>query len=893
MPLRCRSAAVCVALFCAAIGAGAQLLTEPVGTTSLVQIATVTIATGGTLSVINVMTQGAPNLDFNFVSGGTCKVGMSYTANQTCTVYYTFTPTHPGLRFGGISLSTAATVLLGNAYVQGLGTGPQVTYSPAAQSLLGGFYSYPTGVAVDGAGDVFLSDENGNSVSEVPAATGVSRLLGNFMLPDDVAVDGCGNVFVIYNRNALAEIFAVNGTIPLNPTWIVISTNFAALNGMKVDGKGNIYLASSYGDGSGSMIQEVLSVNGSIPANPTVLTLVSNVGGPTGVAIDAAGNIYISDEIGNAAWEVKAVNGVIPPSPTVVQLAGNLTSPSNIAVDAAGNVFVSEMGGIAEIVAVNGVIPASPTVLILGTKLTFPQGLAVDSSGNIFVADDATPQAVKLDFADAPQLTFATTAVGSTSTDSPQTVTLGNDGNANLIWTSLPSGADPAITPGFTFTSTCPVLSPGPALSYAMVPGASCAEKISFTPVALGLNSGKWTLTDNNLNGLNAQQNILLSGNGTIATSYLAMTLTPNPVYPLQAFTVLFTLTLGSSTGTPDAGQPLTLTYNPGTGPVVINLTTDANGNASYTFAGGLHAGNYLISVSFAGNSSQKPSSISNTEVVNLFPTTSVLTVAPAAPVTTDNVVLTATVSAPLATSLLTGTLTLFKGAISLGTVALNASAIAQLSIGNLAAGTYTFTCMYNGVQDYATSLCAPVTVTVIPPPDFSLMANPPSITIETQHHSTMQLTLTAIGSFVGRVQLGCQGPLPPYVTCELPPGETLTVGQTLSFPFTMDTDAVLNFLAQSTPAATPRQTGLFSRIALALLLPLALTSLLGRRRLLRGLLLLMLLAVGATGLTACGNKWPAHTPPGTYTIPVVGTGTAPNGTVITHTLNITLTVTP
>src|SRR6202042_1829701 len=164
--------------------------------------------------------------------------------------------------------------------------------------------------------------------------------------------------------------------------------------------------------------QELLSVNGNIPANPTVLTLVSNVGGPTGVAVDAAGDVFFSDEIGNQAWEAKAGNGVIPPSPSGVSLTGNLTEPSNIAVDAAGNVFVSELGAIAEIVAVNGSIPANPTVLNLGTNLTFPQGLAVDSSGNVFIADDAIPQAVKLDFADAPSLTFATTQVGSTSTDS-------------------------------------------------------------------------------------------------------------------------------------------------------------------------------------------------------------------------------------------------------------------------------------------------------------------------------------------------------------------------------------------------------------------------------------------------------------------------------------------
>jgi sugar lactone lactonase YvrE len=689
-----RNAAVCALLCIAWAGARAQVLTKPVGVTSAVQTARVTVMTAGTLGPISVLTQGSPNLDFNFVSGGTCVVGTAYNAGQTCTVNYTFRPTHPGLRYGGISLSTSGSVVLGNAYIYGLGTGPQVIYSPAAQSLVGGYYSFPTGVAVDAAGDVFLSDENGNSVSEVPASTGVSRQIGpSFIAPDDVAVDGVGNVFVIYNRTSLAEIQAVNGIITTSSLTNVISTNFAGLDGMKVDGNGNIYLASSVGGSTGGTIQEVPAVNGSIPANPTVLTLVSGAYSPTGVAIDASGNVYFSDETGNAAWEAMAVNGVIPANPTVVALATNLNIPTNIALDAAGNVFVSEDGAIAEIEAMSGVIPANPTVVQLGTNLKFPQGLAVDGSGNIFIADQGFSTAVKLDFADAPTLTFATTAVGSTSADSPQTVSLGNDGNTNLSWSSLATTTNPYITTGFTFTSTCPVIGMFTTLAYAVVPGGSCAESISFKPVAAGPDSGKFTLTDNNLNGILAQQYIYLNGTGI--------------------------------------------------------------------------------------------------------------------------------------------------------------------------------------------------------DPDFSLTANPPTITIETQHHGTMQLTLTSIGMFAGPVVLGCQGPLPPYVTCELPSSETLTSGSIVNFNFTMDTDAVLNFLAKSSPAEKSPWSKAPARMVLGLLLPLMLAGFARRRRFVRGLLLIAALAVGATGLTACGNKWPAHTPPGTYTIPVVGTGTASTGQVITHTLNITLTVTP
>ena len=70
MLIRCRAAAG-LFLFCVAMGLRAQVLTEPIGTTSAVQTATVTMVTGGTLGAINVLTQGAPNLDFNFVGGGT------------------------------------------------------------------------------------------------------------------------------------------------------------------------------------------------------------------------------------------------------------------------------------------------------------------------------------------------------------------------------------------------------------------------------------------------------------------------------------------------------------------------------------------------------------------------------------------------------------------------------------------------------------------------------------------------------------------------------------------------------------------------------------------------------------------------------------------------------
>ncbi|HEY0306888.1 MAG TPA: FG-GAP-like repeat-containing protein, partial [Acidobacteriaceae bacterium] len=223
----------------------ATLLTEPLTTTSPAISTVITFTASGTLSSIGVFTRGAANLDFNFVSGGTCTVGAAYTAGQTCTVAFTFTPTRPGLRYGGIALADSAGVLLANSYIYGKGNGPQVIYSPVTTSMLGSGFNFPSGVALDGNGNLFVSDNltTTSGLAEI-FANGSSRVIGSFPAAQDVAVDGSGNVFIANNRTTVSEVLAVNGTIPATPTIRTISTAFVALNGMKVDANGNIFLAS-------------------------------------------------------------------------------------------------------------------------------------------------------------------------------------------------------------------------------------------------------------------------------------------------------------------------------------------------------------------------------------------------------------------------------------------------------------------------------------------------------------------------------------------------------------------------------------------------------------------------------------------------------------------------
>jgi hypothetical protein len=145
---------------------------------SATQTATVTITTAGTLHSISVLTRGATGLDFQEVlpDAGTCTPGTAFAIGDTCTVQYTFTPTHPWIRYGGIALFDASGKLLANLYLTGTGSGPQVSYPitlATAPTALGSGFGNLDAVAVDGSGNVYVADTGNNAVKEIVAVAGV------------------------------------------------------------------------------------------------------------------------------------------------------------------------------------------------------------------------------------------------------------------------------------------------------------------------------------------------------------------------------------------------------------------------------------------------------------------------------------------------------------------------------------------------------------------------------------------------------------------------------------------------------------------------------------------------------------------------------------------------
>jgi sugar lactone lactonase YvrE len=456
-----------------------------------------------------------------------------------------------------------------------------VIFSPGTQTTLGGGFSQPQSVAVDGSGNVFVADTT--LVKEIPAgcvSTGcvVTRASSfSFTNLPGIAVDGSGNVFVAdYGVSKVYEILAAGGYTTVNTLGAGFSFNTPT--GVAVDGSGNIFVA----DDGNNAVEEILAAGGYI----TVKTLGGGFSAPQGVAVDARGNIYVADTSNNAVKQIPPGCGS---ASCVTTLGGGFNGPAGVMVDGNGNIYIGDTnnGAVKQMPAVCG---SASCVATLGSGFSLPQGVAADGSGNVFISDTGDSAVVKLDFADAPSLSFASTAVGSTSGDSPQAVTMTNIGNASLTFPLPATGLNPSIAAGFTIgsSSTCPQLSSS-STAATLAPGASCTNLISFTPTAVGSIGGSLFMTDDHLNAAApgyATQSTALSGTATVGTPTITFSVSDHtfgdaafPVTATSNSTGALTYTVVSGPAT-ISGSTVTLT---GAGTVVLQAAEAADSN--YTAA--------------------------------------------------------------------------------------------------------------------------------------------------------------------------------------------------------------------------------------------------------------------------------------------------------------------
>jgi sugar lactone lactonase YvrE len=553
-----------------------------IGTASTAQTLTYTFAAPVTLGSMAVLTQGAAGLDFANAGTGTCTPNTAYTAGKSCTVNVTFTPSFAGTRNGAAVLYGNTGNVIATDYIQGNGVGPQVNYLPGTQSVAysGTVANAPQALAVDGSGNLYLGMGSAGTVSkEAPSAGGYTSLgsIGSGLHSAyGIAVDGSGNLYIA----DYAESVYVETPSPGGYTQSMVVTGLAYPNVVAVDGSGNVYIADS---GPGLVLRETPTPNGYLQSQvPT--SGISSLGG---VAVDGSGNVYITD-VYNGRVVKETPSGTSYTQSTVVS---GLGQPQGIAVDGSGNVYIVDLqndqvvketptpGGYAQSIVANNT----------NNGLLQPLGIAVDASGNVYIAETNGFQVLKEDFADPPSLTFASTAVGATSTDSPQTITLENVGNAALNFPIPATGSNPSIGANFTWNSSgasaCPLVNSNSSTNATLAAGTPCQLPISFTPTAAGSVSGSLALTDNDLNAAApgyAIQTLALSGVGTQAT-------------PTIAWATPAAITYGTALGSTqlDASSNVvgTLSYSPAAGTILtagsqtLTVTITPTDTTDYTTA--------------------------------------------------------------------------------------------------------------------------------------------------------------------------------------------------------------------------------------------------------------------------------------------------------------------
>ena len=413
-----------------------------------------------------VTSSGAPSPDFTVTNLGT-------------TLTVTFAPAYAGARTAQLQILDANGAVQSSTLLYGSATGAQVAY-PAVQSSVNSLVG-PQHVAVDEGGNVYVTTLNGSQVQEFGAANGVNvNSIGKGLAsPFGVAVDGLGNVYASEINAGQVVKVAPNGT------QTIVASGLSAAYGLSTDAAGNLYIA----DGIDNLIVQVS------PIGNTATRISGPWANPIDVAVDNNGNIYTVDGLNANARQVRKFNLASGASSVIGK---GFVTPCGVAVDAAGDVYVGDtsIGGIIEVYP-NG------TQTTLGTNILNPCGVAVDGAGTIWVANTGYNLVQKLVRFNPPSLSFASTQLGNTSTDSPRSTLLWNIGNAALL------GAGGLNDPNFA-----QVKYPGASADcntlFTVQPGSSCGMSFSFKP---------------SLNGaLSANDNLALNANPGSAAVHLSGT---------------------------------------------------------------------------------------------------------------------------------------------------------------------------------------------------------------------------------------------------------------------------------------------------------------------------------------------------------------------------------
>ena len=289
-------------------------------------------------------------------------------------------------------------------------------------------FSYPAGVAVNQAGNVYVADQYNHRIRKIDTNGMVSTLAGTgsrgytdgptdqarFDNPVGVAVDQAGNVYVTDHNNHRVRKIDTNGIVSTlagtgNYGYAdgpADQARFSYLAGVAVDQEGNVYVADRYNHrirkiDTNGMVSTLAGTGDSGHADGSADQ--ARFSYPFGVAADQEGNLYVTDRSNHRIRKID-INGMVS------TLAGTgsrgytdgpagqarFDYPTGVAVNQAGNLYVADRSNhrIRKIDA-NGMVSTLAGTGNYGyadgpadqARFSYPFGVATDQEENIYVAD--------------------------------------------------------------------------------------------------------------------------------------------------------------------------------------------------------------------------------------------------------------------------------------------------------------------------------------------------------------------------------------------------------------------------------------------------------------------------------------------------------------------------
>ena len=468
-------------------------------------------------------------------------------------------------------------------------------------------FNYPSSVAIDSGGNIYVADFSNNQIREITPGGTVSTPYGNasglsgstnaagnsarFNQPNSVAIDSANNIYVADTGNNL--IRKISGGVVT--TFAGTSNGFNGPEGVAVDSSGNVYVADTGNDvirkiSPGGQVSILAGENGNSGYADGAATTQALFSGPTAVAVDSLGNVYVAD-FGNSvvrkisAGVVSTVAGQAGQSGYLDGLGTNslFNAPIGLAIDQANNVYIadSQVPSGSSNAAGNDVVRKLDTNGVVSTIAGNPgstgssdgtgtdaefyslQALAVNG-GQFYLADtyNQTVRAAIFSGLTVAPVTLSNLAV--TYNGSPQPVTA----------TTSPSGLPVTIT--YNGSTTAPTN----AGTYTVV---ATVNSTDYTGSATGtLVISKATATVNLSTPTAAYNGSAHGATATTVPAGLNVTISYNGMFTLPVdagtYTVVATVNNANYTGT-----------SSGTLVITGGVATVTFGNLTFTYNGAPH----------------------------------------------------------------------------------------------------------------------------------------------------------------------------------------------------------------------------------------------------------------------------------------------------------------